>query len=89
MSKEPSKERNIDLGYALYETWLTFLGSDCPNWVEDHIQSLIPFGVLLDIAESGEKKDVTDLTDAHLLFERVLSFRNESKDSLCNLTIQS
>ena len=45
--------------------------------------------VLLNIAESGEKKDVTDLTDAHLLFERVLSFRNESKDSLCSLTIQS
>ena len=89
MGKEFSEERNADLGYALYETWLTFLGSDCPNWVEDHIQSLIPFGVLLDIAESGEKKDVTDLTDAHLLFERVLSFKNESKDSLCSLTIQS
>ena len=89
IGKESAEKRNADLGYALYETWLTFLGSDCPNWAEDHIQSLIPFGVLLDIAESGEKKDVTDLTDAHLLFERVLSFKNESKDSLCSLTIQS
>ena len=82
MGKESSEKRNVDLGYALYDMWLTFLGSDCPNWVKDHIQSLIPFGVLLDIAEGGEKKDVTELTDAHLLFERVFAFRNESKDSL-------
>ena len=89
MGKESAEERNVDLGYALFETWLTFLGTDCPNWVEDHLQSLIPFGVLLDIAESGEKKDLTDLTDARSLFERVLSFRNESKDSLFSLTNQS
>ena len=89
MGKESSNQRNVNLGYALYEIWLTFLGSDCPNWVEDHLQSLIPFGVLLDIAEGGRKKDVTDLTAAHSLFERVLSFRNESKDSLLSLTNQS
>ena len=89
MGKESSEKRNADLGYALYETWLTFLGSDCPNWVEDHIQSLIPFGVLLDIAEGEGKKDITDLTDAHSLFERVFAFRNESKDSLFGLTNQS
>ena len=89
MGKEFSEERNVNLGYALYETWLTFLGSDYPHWAEDYIQSLIPFGVLLDIAEGGKKKDVTDLTDAHLLFERVLAFRNESKNSLCSLTTQS
>ena len=89
MSKKPSEKRNVELGYALYETWLTFLGSDCPSWVEDHLQSFIPFGVLLDIAEGGRKKDVTDLKDAHSLFERVLSFKNEPKDSLFNLTTQS
>ena len=89
MGKDASEERNVDLGYALYETWLTFLDSDCPNWVEDHIQSLIPFGVLLDIAQGGKKKDVIDLTNAHLLFERVLSFKNKSKDSLFSLTNQS
>ena len=89
MGKESSEERNVNLGYALYETWLTFLGSDCPNWVEDHLQSFFLFGVLLDIAEGGRKKDVTDLTDVHSLFERVLSFRNESKDSLFGLTNQS
>ena len=89
MGKESSEKRNADLSYALYETWLTFLGSDCPNWVEDHIQSLIPFGVLLDIAEGEGKKDITDLTDAHSLFERVFAFRNESKDSLFGLTNQS
>ena len=88
MGKESSVERNVDLGYALYETWLIFVGSDCPNWVEDYLQSLIPFGVLLDIAEGGRKRDVTDLTDACSLFERVLSFRNESKDSLFSLTNQ-
>ena len=89
MGKEPSEECNVDLGYALYETWLTFLGSDCPDWVEDHIQSLIPFSVLLDIAEGGGKQDITDLTDAHLLFQRVLSFSNESKDLPYSLTTHS
>ena len=88
MGKESSKTRNIDLGYALYEAWLTFVGSDCPNWLEDHLQSLLPFGVLLDIAEGGEKKDVSDLTNARSLFERVLSFNNESRDSLFSLTNQ-
>ena len=89
MGKESSVERNVELGYALYDTWFTFLGSDCPNWTEDHLQSLMPFAVLLDIAESGKKDDVSELTDAYSLFERVLSFRNESKDSLFSLTNQS
>ena len=89
MGKKLSAERNVELGYALYDTWLTFLGSDYPNWIEDHLKSLIPFGVLLDIAEGGQKKDVTDLTDAHSLFEQILSLRNESKDSLFNLNNQS
>ena len=89
MGKELSKERNVDLGYALYEMWLTFLGSECPNWVEDRLQSLIPFGALLDIAEGGEKQNVSELKDPHFLFQRVLSFRNESKDSLFSLTNQS
>ena len=74
MGKELSEERNVDLGSALYETWLTFFGSSCPNWLENHIEWLIPFGVLLDIAEGGKKKDISELTDIHLLFERVLSF---------------
>ena len=81
MGKEPSEERNVDLGSALYKTWLTFFGAHCPNWLEDHLETLLPFGVLLDIAEGGKKQDITDLTDARLLFERVLSFKNESKDS--------
>ena len=89
MGKESSAERNADLGYALYETWLTFLGSGCPNWLEDHLETLLPFGVLLDIAEGGKKKDITNLTDARSLFERVLAFRNKSKDSLFSLTTQS
>ena len=89
MSKESSEERNVDLGYALYDTWLAFVGSDCPSWVEDHLQSLVPFSVLLDIAEAGGKQDITDLTDAHSLFQRVLSFGNESQDSLFSLTNQS
>ena len=89
MGKESSVERNVELGYALYDTWFTFLGSDCPNWTEDRLQSLMPFAVLLDIAESGKKDDVSELTDAYSLFERVLSFRNESKDSLFSLTNQS
>ena len=89
MGKELSSERNVDLGYALYETWLTFFGSHCPNWLEDHLETLLPFSALLDIAEGGKKKDITDLTDARLLFERVLSFKNESKDSLFSLTTQS
>ena len=76
MGKESSKERNIDLGHALYDTWQTFLGSGCPKWLEDHLQSLLPFGVLLDIAEGGEKQNVTDLTDIRSLFERVLSFQD-------------
>ena len=89
MGKEPSKEPNVNLGYALYETWFTFLGSDCPNWVKNRLQSLIPFGVLLDIAEGGDKQDVSELKDPHFLFQRVLSFKNESKDSLFSLTNQS
>ena len=89
MGKESFNARNVDLGYSLYETWLTFLGSDCPNWLDDHLQSLIPFGVLLDIAEGGDKQDVSKLQNLHLLFQRVLSFRNESKDSLFSLTNQS
>ena len=88
MNKEPSKEPNVNLGYALYETWLTFLGSDCPNWAEDHLESLLPFGVLLDIAEGGDKQDISELKDPHLLFQRVLLFRNESKDSLFSLATQ-
>ena len=88
MNKEPSKDPNVNLGYALYETWLTFLGSDCPNWVEDHLESLLPFGVLLDIAEGGDKQDISELKDPHLLFQRVLLFRNESKDSLFSLNDQ-
>ena len=79
--KESSKERNVDLGYALYETWLTFVGSDCPNWLENHHQSLIPFGVLLDIAESENKQDVSELIDPHLLFERVFLFRNKKYET--------
>ena len=86
MGKEYSSKRNVDLGYALYDTWLTFFGSNCPNWVEDHFQSLIPFAVLLDIAEGRNKQDVSELKDPYLLFERVLSFRNESKDSLFSST---
>ena len=89
MGKESFNARNVDLGYSLYETWLAFVGSDCPNWVDDHLQSLIPFGVLLDIAEGGDKQDVSELQNSHLLFQRVLSFRNESKDSLFSLTNQS
>ena len=89
MGKESIEERNVDLGHALYETWLTFLGFDCPNWIEDHIQSLLPFSVLLDIAEGGDKQDVSELKNPHFLFQRVLSFRNESKDSLFSLTNQS
>ena len=89
MGKESTKERNVDLGYALYDTWLTFLGSECPNWIADHLESFIPFGVLLDIAEGGDKKDVTELKDPDLLFQRVLSFRNESKDSPFSSTNQS
>ena len=77
MGKKSFVERNVNLGHALYETWLTFLGSDCPNWAEDYLQSLLPFSVLLDIAEGGEKKDISELTDARSLFERVLSFKNE------------
>ena len=88
MNKEPSKDPNVNLGYALYETWLTFLGSDCPNWVEDHLESLLPFGVLLDIAEGGDKQDISELKDPHLLFQRVLLFRNGSKDSLFSLNDQ-
>ena len=89
MGKESSEERNADLGYALYDMWLTFVGSNCPNWVEDRLQSLIPFGALLDIAEGRNKQDVSELKDPHLLFQRVLSFRNESKNSLLSLTNQS
>ena len=89
MGKEPSEKRNVDLGYALYGTWLTFLGANCPDWVENHIQSFIPFGVLLDIAEDEGKKNVTELKNPHLLFKRVLSLRNESKDLLFSLTNQS
>ena len=89
MGKESSEKRNVDLGHALYETWLTFLGFDCPNWIEDHVQSLLPFSVLLDIAEDGNKQDVSELKDPHSLFQRVLSFKNESKDSLLSLTNQS
>ena len=37
MGKESSKERNVDLGRTLYETWLTFWGSGCPNWLEDQL----------------------------------------------------
>ena len=81
VGKKPSEKRNVKLGYALYETWLTFLGSGCPNWVEDHIQLLMPFGVLLDIAEGERKKDVTELKDPHLLFQRVLSFKKKKKKS--------
>ena len=77
MSKEPSKKRNVELGYVLYETWLTFFGSECPNWLEEYLQLLIPFGVLLDIAEGGEKKDISNLQNIHSLFERVLSFKKE------------
>ena len=86
MSKESSEERNVDLGYALYDTWLAFVGSDYPSWLENRLESLIPFGVLLDIAEGGKKKDVTDLTNAHSLFERVLLLNNESKDSIFSVT---
>ena len=74
IGKKTSVEPNIELGYALYEMWLTFLGSDCPNWIENHLQSLRPFSVLLDIAEGGRKKDVTELKDTHSLFERVRFF---------------
>ena len=81
MSQASSKERNVELGYALHETWLTFFGSNCPNWLEDYIELLIPFGVLLDIAEGGEKKDISNLTDARSLFERVLSFNTQSQQS--------
>ena len=88
MGKESSQERNVDLGRALYETWLTFLGSGCPNWLEHHLQSLLPFGVLLDIAEGGDKQDISELKDPHLLFQRVLLFRNGSKDSLFSLNDQ-
>ena len=77
MGKESSEKRNVNLGHALYETWLIFLGSDCPNWAEDRLQSLLPFGVLLDVAEGGEKKDISELTDARSLFKRVLLFRDE------------
>ena len=89
MGKESSEERNADLGYALYETWFTFLRSDCPHWIEDHLTLSIPFGILLDIAEGGDKQDISKLKDPHLLFQQVLSFKNESKDSLFNLTNQS
>ena len=65
MGKESSIERNVDLGYTLYKTWLAFLGSD---WLENHLQTLIPFEVLLDIAEGGNKQDVRELKDPHLLF---------------------
>ena len=89
MGKESSEKRNVDLGHALYDMWLTFVSSDCPNWIEDHIQSLIPFAVLLDIAKGKDKQDISELKDPYSLFQRVLSFRNELKDPPCNLTSQS
>ena len=63
MGKESSEKRNVDLGHALYDMWLTFVSSDCPNWIEDHIQSLIPFAVLLDIAKGEDKQDISELKD--------------------------
>ena len=77
IDKKSFEERNSDLGYALYETWSVFVGSGYSKWVEDHLQSFIPFGVLLDIAEGGGKKDVSELKDLRLLFQRVLSFKDE------------
>ena len=82
MEKASPRARNVDLGYAVYETWLTFVGSDCLSWLEDHLQSLIPFGVLLDIAEGGGKKDVSDFTSVRLLFERVFSFKKEREEKI-------
>ena len=42
---------------------------------ESDIESFIPFGVLLNIAEGGNQKDTSELTTAHSLFNRVLSFQ--------------
>ena len=75
--QESSGVRNNALGYALYEIWYIFVGSSWPNWLEDHLEWLIPFGVLLDIAEGGEKKDISTLTDVRSLFKRILSFKDE------------
>ena len=43
----------------------------------------------LKVNHTFQRDDASNLTDAYLLFQRVLSFNNESRDSLFSLTNQS
>ena len=44
-------ESAIDLGFALYEAWISFFGSECPDWLEGNAEKLCSFEHLLHIAE--------------------------------------
>ena len=67
-SEEFSEERQITLSRSLYETWISFFGFECPDWLKGKERSLPTFCLLLSIAEGKEE---ASFDPPEMIFQRI------------------
>ena len=94
MGKTSVEKGNSELIHDLYETWMQFFGFECPDWLEEKEERLMPFGNLLSIAVGNTKENATDLQEPASLFKRIIQLEEDTKKvqdlhkQIFNTTIQ-
>ena len=75
--EETTTDAQRNLGHALYETWVNFFRSQCPNWLQTKSEEFTTLRLLLDIAENNTTPYnlPKEAPSPEALFHRLLAFK--------------